>query len=285
MANFQVVKLSDIDASDRLRDVDEEYALVIAQSMVEHGQIQPVVIRPTPAGKRKFKLVAGGTRYRASEINDETEIEAKIVQADKAEAQMLEIVENLFRNDLSVIDRAIFVQSYREIWEQKHGKIEPGRPGNRANLAQLLIDEAEAGSFNKHVADRMGFSVRAVKRLGQIAQNLQPALRAKLRGTPAEDNQSLLIQLAKEGPKRQAQIAAALDKEPDLKKVLDLAKEPAAEVSEIDKQRAIRAELDKSWKAADQMTQVLFVWDKLIEAGVAKELLLQVKADMEKGSR
>jgi len=196
---------------------------------------------------------------------------------------LIEITENLFRNDLSVMDRAVFVQTYRDVWEGKFGKVEAGRPGNRANLAQLIADEAEAGSFSIHVADRMGISRRSVEYLNKIAQNLTPALRSKLRGTPAADNQSLLLKLAKEGPKRQAQIAAALAKEPDLKKVLDLAKEPAAEISEADRQRAVRADLDHAWKKADRMTKVLFVFDMLAEAGVSDELRKQVKAAMETG--
>ena len=298
MADFKLIPVDQIIVPDRLRAVEEEHALAIAQSIVEHGLINPITVRATPAAKGgKWTLVAGAHRLRAFELNGEPEIEAMIVEGDKAEAQLIEITENLFRNDLSVMDRAIFVQSYRDIWESKYGAITRGGDqksnrqldglggANRANLAQILSDEAEAGSFSQHVAERMGVSKSAIERWDRIAKNLQPALRTKLRGTPAADNQSMLLKLAKEGPKRQAQIAAALDKEPDLKKVLDLAKEPAAEISEADKQRAVRADLEKTWKAADRMTQVLFVWDKLVEAGVDQKLLLQVRAEMEKGSR
>jgi ParB family chromosome partitioning protein len=128
----------------------------------------------------------------------------------------------------------------------------------------------------------MGISVPAIKRLQQIAQNLHPTLRSQLRGTPAADNQSILLKLAKEGPKRQQQIAAALKKEPDLSKVLEAAKEPPKEVSEADKQRAVRVDLDRAWKSADRMTRVLFVFDMLTEASIADELCNQVKAAMEK---
>ncbi len=283
MAELKLIPIDQIVVPERLRAVEEEHALTIAQSIVEHGLINPITVRATPAAKGgNWTLVAGAHRLRAFEINGEPEIDAMIVEGDKAEAQLIEITENLFRNDLSVMDRAVFVQSYRDVWEGKHGKIEPGRPGNRANLAQLICDETEGGSFNQHVADRMGLSSRAVKRLSQISQHLHPTLRAQLRGTPAADNQSMLLKLAKEGPKRQQQIAAALKKEPDLSKVLEAAKEPPKEVSEVDKQRAIRVDLDRAWKSADRMTRVLFVFDMLVEAGVADELRNQVKAAMEK---
>jgi len=284
MAEFKLIPVDQIVVPERLRAVEEEHALAIAQSIVEHGLINPITVRATPAAKGgKWTLVAGAHRLRAFDLNGEPEIEAMVVEGDKSEAQLIEITENLFRNDLSVMDRAVFVQTYRDVWEGKFGKVEAGRPGNRANLAQLIADEAEAGSFSIHVADRMGISRRSVEYLNKIAQNLTPALRSKLRGTPAADNQSLLLKLAKEGPKRQAQIAAALAKEPDLKKVLDLAKEPAAEISEADRQRAVRADLDHAWKKADRMTKVLFVFDMLAEAGVSDELRKQVKAAMETG--
>lgn len=286
MAEFKLIPIDQIVVPERLRAVEEEHAIAIAQSIVEHGLINPITVRPTPAAKGgKWSLVAGAHRLRAFELNGEPEIEAMLVEGDKSEAQLIEITENLFRNDLSVMDRAIFVQSYRDVWETKHGKVEAGRPGNSANLALLFEAEAESGGFSQHVADRMGLSKRAYFRLNAIAQNLHPALRAKLRGTAAADNQSMLLKLVKEGPKRQAQIAAALDKEPDLKKVLELAKEPAAEVSEIDKQRAVRTDLDHAWKKADRMTKVLFIHDMLVDANVSDELRKQVKAAMESGAR
>ena len=41
---------------------------------------------------------------------------------------LLVIAENLFRSDLSVIDRAVFVlfvQTFRDVWERKYGEINP----------------------------------------------------------------------------------------------------------------------------------------------------------------
>ncbi len=295
MAELRQIPIDQIVVPERLRAVEEEQALIIARSIVEHGLINPITVRSTPAAKDgNWTLIAGAHRLRAFEINGEPEIDAMIVEGDKADAQLIEITENLFRNDLSVMDRAVFVQSYREIWEEKFGKITRGGDQkskdqvdplvgqNRINLVQMLEEEVAAGSFSEHVADRMGVSVPAIKRLQQIAQNLQPTLRAQLRGTPAADNQSLLLKLAKEGPKRQQQIAAALKKQPDISKVLEAAKEPPKEVSEADRQRAVRVDLDHAWKAADRMTRVLFVFDMLIEAGVSDELRKQVKTEMEK---
>lgn len=260
MAEFKRVLISDIVIPERLRAVEEEHAIAIAQSIVEHGLINPITVRSTPNAKGgKYTLVAGAHRIRAEQINEVAEIDAMIVESDKAEAQLIEITENLFRNELSVLDRAVFVQTYRDVWEGKYGKVEAGRPGNRANLAQLLSDEAEAGSFSKHVADRMGISRRAVEYLNKIAQNVHPDLRAAVRGTPVADNQSALLKIAKMEPQKQRQAAIAFRAEPDLKKALALV-EPAPKLSKAQiEQATLLSRLVTAWEDASEETRNQFL--------------------------
>ncbi|SOC41628.1 ParB family chromosome partitioning protein [Rhizobium subbaraonis] len=283
MAELRTILIDQIYVPERLRAVEEEHALAIAQNIVEHGLINPITVRATPAAKRgNFALIAGAHRLRAFVINDEVEIDAVIVQADKDEAQLIEVAENLFRNELSVVDRAVFVQSYREAWERKHGKIEPGRPGNSANLALLFEEEAESGAFSKHVAERMGLSRRSYFLLNRIAQNLHPDVRSAVRGTAVADNQSLLLKLAKLEPAAQRKTAAAFRSTGDMAKAIAAVSDaqPKPEVSDAERQAVVRVELDRSWEKADTFTRALFMLDKLIEAGHS-ELAMQVKAALE----
>jgi ParB family chromosome partitioning protein len=129
MAEFRMIPLADIIVPERLRAVEEDHALAIQASIVEHGQINPITVRRTPPATKPFKtftLIAGAHRMRAMELLDLWEIEAVILDADRDEAQLLEISENLFRNELSALDRAVFVITYRDAWERKHGKIRRG---------------------------------------------------------------------------------------------------------------------------------------------------------------
>jgi ParB family chromosome partitioning protein len=260
MAEFKRILISDIVIPERLRAVEEEHALAIAQSIVEHGLINPITVRSTPAAKGgKYTLVAGAHRIRAEQINEEPEIDAMIVQGDKVEAQLIEITENLFRNDLSVMDRAIFVQTYRDVWEKEHGTIGAGRPGNRANLSRLFADEAEAGSFSLHVADRMGLSRRAVERLNKIAQTLHPDVRAAVRGTPVADNQSALLKIAKMEPLKQRQAALAFRADPDLKKALALVNPPPQLSKAQVEQATLLSRLVTAWEDASEETRSQFL--------------------------
>lgn len=254
---FERIVIADIAVPARLREVEEEHAIAIAQSIVEHGLINPITVRATPAAKSgKWTLVAGAHRLRATVLNDDDEIDAVIIEADKDEAQLVEVTENLFRNELSVVDRAIFVGTYREAWERQNGKITAGRPGNRLNLIQLLEDEAAAG-FSRHVADRMGISAASVKRLSFIAQKLHPDVRSAIRGTPIADNQSALLKLSKMEPVIQRQAAVALKAEgADLKKALAAVEGPKPKV---DAQTAAFDSLVSAWARASTDTKIRFV--------------------------
>ncbi len=289
MAEFKRIPIAQIAIPERLRAVEEEHALAIAQSIVEHGLLNPITVRATPAankGETPFTLVAGAHRLRAVQLNDESDIDTVVIEADRQEAQLVEIVENIFRNELSVMDRAIFVQSYRDVWEARYGKIEAGRPNNRANLAQLFADEAERDSFSAHVADRMGLSHRSVKRLNQIAQNLTPKLREQLRGTAAADNQSLLIDLAKRQPTEQAKIATAMGKGASLPDVLTaLQPTKAKQPDDRNSQEIAKADLIVAWRRADSATRAFFLLDALIDAGVDVELATKVKDALMRSGR
>ncbi len=207
---FKSIPLTDIAIPERLRATDEGHAQAIAASIREHGLINPITLRHTPAAKAgKYHLVAGAHRHRAMAILKEPEILAVIVVADQPTALLLEIEENLFRNDLTKLDRAVYVSAFREIWEAEHGEIKAGRP-NWVNLHQL---DTQPG-FSAWCAERLGLSADAIKRSYRIAKNIPADLKSALYGTPAEDNQSVLLRFANL-PATQLKLAAAAFEEAD----------------------------------------------------------------------
>lgn len=232
MSNFKTLPLNKIHVpADRSREVDEDHARVIQASILEQGQITPIMVRHTPNGKQPYELIAGAHRYYAVELNGDEEIDCIIVKADEHEAALLEVSENIFRNELTALDRAVAVQVYRDAWEEKYGKIKRGNPNftNRVNLTQLHSEEVE-GRFSDVCAERLGLSKEAIKRSNAIAQKLPKELRNKLQGTPAADNQSQLLKLARLEPVKlkkaaevietlEGDVAAAIDVLEDKKKV------------------------------------------------------------------
>ncbi|WPJ67983.1 ParB-like nuclease domain protein [Sinorhizobium phage StopSmel] len=259
MAEFIRAKISEIHIGERARPIDEDNAQAIAASMSERGQISPIMVRRTPAankGKTPLTLVAGGHRTRGAIINGWEELDAIVVSADAVEAQLLELSENLFRNELSALDRAIFVAKFRELWEEKHGAINPkgGRPAKQGNDYPVIF--ASGRELSKQVCNQLGFGSETYKLVTRIAQNLHPALRSALRGTGADRDQSLLLKLAKKGPTEQAGIAVALQAEPDIKKVMSSLK---GEQPKVDPQEAAFAKLVVAWNTANEDTRRRFL--------------------------
>ena len=90
---------------------DEETIGELAQSIREHGIIQPIVVRKK--GK-KYEIVVGERRFRAAKMAQLEEIPA--IVKDMTEGQMMElaILENLQREDLTPIEEAEAYQSLIE---------------------------------------------------------------------------------------------------------------------------------------------------------------------------
>ncbi len=262
MAEFIRVAVSSIHIGERLRPIDMDYAEAIAASMSEHGQISPIMIRKTPAKKgTPYTLVAGGYRTTAATLLSWTEIDAIVVKADAVEAQLLEISENLYRNELNPLDRAIFVMKYRELWEEKHGKINPkgGRPSEKHRNDYGVIF-AGGRELSERVKERFGFGQSTYEKVTSIGKNLDPVLRQAVRGTTAENDQSQLLTLAKLPREDQIAVAAALKHTPDVKKVLAFTKPPALVTTPpAPSQSIIFTKLIAAWDEASEETRDSFL--------------------------
>lgn len=278
MAELIRLKLKDLHRGDRLRPVDMGIASAIAASFEEGGQLSPITVRRTPAkgkGATPFTLVIGGHRCAAADMLGWEELDALVVQADGASAQMMEIAENLYRNDLTALDRAIFVMKYRELWEDAHGKVERG--GDRkSNCNDCTLIFSSGRELSKQVQERLGFGERTYFNVTKIGQNLHPTLRAAVRGTEAETDQSKLLKLAKLPADDQLRVAASLKEKPDLKLALSWLK---PEKPATDAQAGLLKKLVAAWDAASPETRHAF----LVHAGIEQEpTLVDLMADIKR---
>ncbi len=80
----------------------------LAASIREVGILQPLVVRPTPAG---FELIAGERRLRAAREAGLDRVPVLIRQAGENESMELALVENLQREDLSPLETAAAYQA------------------------------------------------------------------------------------------------------------------------------------------------------------------------------
>ena len=95
------------------REFEETALQELADSIREHGVLQPIVVRSIPGGT--YQIIAGERRWRASRLAQLGQIPAVVIEADDHKVMELALIENLQRQDLSPIEEA---QGYRTLMEQ-----------------------------------------------------------------------------------------------------------------------------------------------------------------------
>jgi len=112
-SSIREIKITDIDPNpDQPRkQFDEEKIKELAESIKAHGVVQPVIVRPS--GKR-YILVAGERRWRASRAANKTTIPAIVLDLNEKEALEISLIENLQREDLNPIEEAKGIQEMIE---------------------------------------------------------------------------------------------------------------------------------------------------------------------------
>ena len=108
------VPLSQIEncAGQPRKRFDEEALAELADSIREHGIIQPLTVRRLSSGY--YQIIAGERRWRAARLAGLTEVPVLVIEADDRKAMELALIENLQRADLSPIEEA---EGYRSLIE------------------------------------------------------------------------------------------------------------------------------------------------------------------------
>lgn len=105
------LRLSQIEPNrDQPRKIFSEEALnELADSIREHGVLQPLLVRPIPSGG--YQLVAGERRWRACRIAGLPKVPVVIKELTDTETMEIAIIENLQREDLNPIEEAEGLQA------------------------------------------------------------------------------------------------------------------------------------------------------------------------------
>lgn len=82
---------------------DEDAIASLAESIKEHGMLQPLIVRPYMGS---YQIVAGERRWRAARSAEVEEVPVIIKELSDAEAMQFAIIENLQREDLNPVEEA-----------------------------------------------------------------------------------------------------------------------------------------------------------------------------------
>ena len=96
------------------RSFDPENVREMADSIAVQGVIQPILVRPRPAGKEGYELVAGERRWRGAKLAGLVHMPVIIRKLDDRESLAIALIENLQREDLNPIEEATALKNIRE---------------------------------------------------------------------------------------------------------------------------------------------------------------------------
>lgn len=138
------------------KDFDDEALNSLAESISQHGLIQPIVVRPTIGGG--YVIIAGERRWRASRLAGLTEIPVVVKDTDEQSLMEMALVENLQREDLNAVEEALgyksLIDNFGLTQEEVATKMAKSRSAvaNALRLLNLNEEELEALRYGKITA-------------------------------------------------------------------------------------------------------------------------------------
>ncbi len=129
------VALIDANPFQPRQDFDEAAIDELAESLREHGLLQPLVVRRL--GER-YQLVAGERRLRAAIKAGWTEAPVHLREADDRQMAELAIVENLQRRDLNPLEKAASFQQYLDRYRVTQAELAARLKVDRSTIANLV---------------------------------------------------------------------------------------------------------------------------------------------------
>ncbi len=109
--NLYAIDAIQPDPNQPRKTFDEKSLKEMAETMKEHGVMQPIVIRKVDDG---FMIVAGERRWRAAQLADLTEIPAVEREVSEDALLALQLIENLQRDDMPPLEEAEALETMRK---------------------------------------------------------------------------------------------------------------------------------------------------------------------------
>ena len=180
---------------------DEELA-ELADSIAEHGIIQPLTVRETQSGY--YQIIAGERRWRAARICKLSEVPAIVVEADDRKSVELALIENLQRQDLNAVEEAMgyrcLMDDYGLTQEEAAARVGKSRPAvaNALRLLNLGPDVQDMVRSGKLTAGH----ARAVLVLKDQGKQLEAAKKIVALGMSVRAAETLCKNMAKPKPEK-----------------------------------------------------------------------------------
>ena len=182
------------------RDFDEEELQALADSISEHGIIQPLTVRELNSGY--YQIIAGERRWRAARLANLSEVPVVVIEADDKKAMELALIENLQRQDLNPVEEALGYKSLMEDYgmtqEDAAKRVGKSRPAvtnalRLLNLGDEVLEKVRNGQLSAGHA-------RAILTVKTEKKQLAAAQKIIALGLSVRQAELLCRNMAKEAP-------------------------------------------------------------------------------------
>jgi ParB family chromosome partitioning protein len=188
------------------RACNPEQVRMIADSIAQIGLVNPITVTsaqtPADVGASEIgatvNLVAGLHRLEAHKLLGLTHVDAIVVASDRIDDRLREIAENLWRVELTVLERSELVEEWTKLIREKAGQV--AHPGGFQPKDQGI----------SRAAKELGLTREDVRRSKAVA-GISPEAKAAAKAGHLSDNQKALLDIAKQ-PTPEAQVKKVREK-------------------------------------------------------------------------
>ena len=241
-ARIEKIAIKDIKVFGGRRSVQSDKVRLIANSMSKIGLKTPITVKKCKTGVR---LVTGLHRLEAAKLLGWKKIDAVQMSGSKTDAGLWEDSENLHRAELTALEHAERIESWRKATRKKAAQV--AGPGGR--------QPKDAGITK--TAKKFGFSRDEVSRAKKIA-NIAPNVKAKVNKLGLGDNQAALLAIAKAPtPKAQRAKLKAIVKRKHAPRRKAATPSKNGKVAKADAEAVILAEVEDGMREADKLKREL----------------------------
>ncbi len=160
------------------QDFDELELEALAESISQHGIIQPLTVRELDSGY--YQIIAGERRWRAARLANLQEVPAVVIEADNKKVMELALIENLQRQDLNPVEEALGYQTlmadYGLTQEEAAARVGKSRPTvanalRLLNLSEAILLKVRSGELSAGHA-RAILSIKSERKQLEAAQKI-----------------------------------------------------------------------------------------------------------------
>lgn len=118
------------------KEFDQERLEELAESIQQHGLIQPITVRYL--GDKRYELISGERRLRASKLAGVSTIPAYVRHADDEQSMAYALIENIQREDLNPLEVAVAYQRLLEEFNYTQSEVANKVGKNRTTVTNML---------------------------------------------------------------------------------------------------------------------------------------------------